>query len=163
VVIASAVPKGNRADWMVEKLSELGVSRFIPLQSERSVVLPAGKGKYERWRRIAEESAKQSRRAGVMQIDELTQLEVLLTPRRGEGAGGVFLSTEPDAPPIASCSSFLVHPSAFLFIGPEGGWSPDEIARMKSANLTATKLTGTILRVETAAVVAAAIVMIERT
>src|SRR3954468_15312277 len=45
IIIASAVPKGDRADWMIEKLSEIGVSRFIPLITARSVVLPVGKNK----------------------------------------------------------------------------------------------------------------------
>ena len=70
LIVASAVPKGDRADWMIEKLSELGVSLFIPLQTKRSVVHPTGSGKRDGWVRIATESAKQSRRAGVMQIDE---------------------------------------------------------------------------------------------
>jgi 16S rRNA (uracil1498-N3)-methyltransferase len=78
LIVASAVPKGDRADWMIEKLSELGVSRFIPLQTERSVVHPTGSGKRDRWARIATESAKQSRRAGVMQIDDLTTVDKLL-------------------------------------------------------------------------------------
>src|SRR5687767_15989799 len=70
--IAAAVPKGDRADWMVEKLSELGVEEFIPLASARSVVLPEGRNKRERWVRIATEAAKQSRRGGVMRVGELT-------------------------------------------------------------------------------------------
>src|SRR5262249_23122136 len=72
LTVAAAVPKGDRADWMVEKLSEIGVDRFIPLAAERSVVLPAGKSKHQRWERLAVESAKQSRRNGVMKIDPLT-------------------------------------------------------------------------------------------
>src|SRR5439155_11117754 len=56
LTVAAAVPKGERADWMVEKLSELGVDRFIPLVTARSVVLPAGKNKTSRWTRIAVES-----------------------------------------------------------------------------------------------------------
>src|SRR6202011_2416558 len=73
--VASAVPKGERADWMVEKLSELGAAAFIPLIAARSVVLPEGRNKRERWVRIATESAKQSHRPGVMRIDELSPLE----------------------------------------------------------------------------------------
>jgi len=68
LTVASAVPKGERADWMVEKLSELGVAAFVPLATARSVVLPEGRNKRQRWARIATEAAKQSRRAGVMQI-----------------------------------------------------------------------------------------------
>src|SRR5690349_22937888 len=56
--VAAAIPKGERADWMVEKLSELGTARFIPLIAERSVVVPEGRNKQQRWARIATESAK---------------------------------------------------------------------------------------------------------
>jgi 16S rRNA (uracil1498-N3)-methyltransferase len=166
IIIASAVPKGDRADWMIEKLSELGVSRFIPLATARSIVLPTGQNKRDRWIRIATESAKQSRRAGVMQIDELTPVEKAVEGQRAEGRGqniensaAIYLSTAPDAIPIASALSALCPlPSALLFIGPEGGWTPDEISLFESHHLTGVKLTATILRVETAAVAAAAVV-----
>src|SRR5438552_8556851 len=79
LTIASAVPKGARADWMIEKLSELGVAHFVPLITARSVVHPEGKNKLERWRRLAEESAKQSHRTGVMRIAPLTPLPNVLT------------------------------------------------------------------------------------
>src|SRR5882672_3477523 len=58
--VAAAVPKGSRGDWMVEKLSELGASGFVPLIAERSVVKAEGKNKLARWERIAGEAAKQS-------------------------------------------------------------------------------------------------------
>jgi 16S rRNA (uracil1498-N3)-methyltransferase len=139
---------------MIEKLSELGVSRFIPLATARSVVLPTGQNKRDRWVRIATESAKQSRRTGVMQIDELTPLSKVVD-LRAEGQMVFYLSTAASA---TSISSFSLHPSALLLIGPEGGWTPDEIALFESHHLTGVKLTATILRVETAAVAAAAVV-----
>jgi 16S rRNA (uracil1498-N3)-methyltransferase len=171
IIIASAVPKGDRADWMIEKLSELGVARFVPLQTARSVVHPKGQSKLERWRRIATESSKQSRRAGVMRIDELTRLEDALgaaqatsdaaeSPAQSglDRRGALYLSTAPDAVPILSASSFIVPRSSLvLFIGPEGGWTDEELARFTSAGLTGVKLTATILRVETAAVAAAVV------
>jgi 16S rRNA (uracil1498-N3)-methyltransferase len=155
VTVASAVPKGDRADWMVEKLTELGVARFIPLITERSVVLPAGRNKIERWERIAVEAAKQSRRSGVMAIAALTPLEEAI---RSIQAGWYF-STAAGA--IASKKAVLDHPAMeyTLLIGPEGGWSPVEIDRMNRAGLTAVALTATVLRVETAAVVAAGMVL----
>ncbi len=87
LTVAAAVPKGDRADWMVEKLSELGVARFVPLAAARSVVLPGGRNKVERWERLAVESAKQCRRAGVMAIDPVTP--VAAVHRRGRGVGAV--------------------------------------------------------------------------
>src|SRR6266545_3283098 len=94
LTIASAVPKGERSDWMIEKLSELGVDRFVPLMTERSVVHPEGKNKFERWKRIASEAAKQSRRVGVMRIDSLASITSLLA---AESAAAYYLSLEGQA------------------------------------------------------------------
>jgi 16S rRNA (uracil1498-N3)-methyltransferase len=149
LTIAAAIPKGERADWMIEKLSELGVARFIPLATERSVVLPEGRNKRDRWVRIATESAKQSRRAGVMQIDELTQLKevVARAPRPCS-----YLSPE------ASAGIASVQPLTLL-IGPEGGWTDAEIQLFAQSQIQPLKLTQTILRIETAAIAAAAVVL----
>jgi 16S rRNA (uracil1498-N3)-methyltransferase len=152
LTIASAVPKGERADWMIEKLSELGVSHFIPLATQRSVVLPGGTNKRQRWERLAVESAKQSHRQGVMQIGDLTPLATAMT-------SGWYLSPEPRALPIIQSLAELKTPSLRLFIGPEGGWTDAERAAFGTAGLTPVRLTDTILRIETAAVAAAAVVM----
>lgn len=154
LTIASAVPKGARADWMVEKLSELGVARFIPLQTERSVVHPEGKGKLDRWQRVAEESAKQSHRTGVMQISPLTTLHKLIDTLPTTLAAAC-LSTAPGAIPI---SRWLGNCALCLLIGPEGGWSPAELSHFETRRLTPLTLGATILRVETAAIAAAAVV-----
>lgn len=154
LTIASAVPKGARGDWMIEKLSELGVARFVPLITARSVVHPEGRSKIERWQRLAAESAKQSHRTGVMQIEPLTALKEVLEHR---SATTGFLSTAAGALPLSS----ILHPPTpplALLVGPEGGWSPEEIARFAERHLTPITLGGTILRVETAAIAAAAVV-----
>jgi 16S rRNA (uracil1498-N3)-methyltransferase len=160
--IASAVPKGERADWMVEKLSELGAESFIPLATARSVVLPEGKNKRDRWTRIAIESAKQSRRPGVMRIEPLTSLADAVKVAAARPPAGVSrgwcLSTGELAVPIAAAARVYPGRCMTLFIGPEGGWMLDELSQMSAAGLTQVRLTGTILRVETAAVAAGAVV-----
>ena len=93
ITVAAAVPKGDRADWMVEKLSELGVSRFVPLATARSVVLPEGRNKRERWSRIASESAKQSRRRGVMRIEELTKFSDAMTQAASSASASATTTT----------------------------------------------------------------------
>jgi 16S rRNA (uracil1498-N3)-methyltransferase len=153
IIVASAVPKGDRADWMVEKLSEIGVSAWVPLRTERSVVHPDGKSKYDRWRRIAEESAKQSRRPGVMDVRQLVPLDRFVGSIDPKLA--LVLSTIDMTPISTQLSS---RQSVVLLIGPEGGWSEAEETKMRSAGLTPVALTRTILRVETAAVVAAGVV-----
>jgi 16S rRNA (uracil1498-N3)-methyltransferase len=165
--VAAAVPKGERADWMVEKLSELGCTVFIPLATARSVVLPEGRNKRDRWSRIAAESAKQSRRRGVMRIEELTLLAGLLQRVADAGTAlpdgpprGWFLSTDRSAVPARAAIDAGFSNPFFLAIGPEGGWTPEEQGILSAAGLTPVGLTPTILRVETAAVAAAAIVAI---
>lgn len=160
LIVAAAVPKGERADWMIEKLSELGVATFIPLAAARSVVLPEGKNKRERWMRIATEAAKQSRRSGVMRIGELTSLQDVI---RSIGAAthqvGWYFSTGIDARSVITAVAKLQGVRSIVaLIGPEGGWTDDELAAFASAGVTAVRLTDTVLRVETAAVAAAAVI-----
>ena len=153
-IIASAVPKGSRVDWMIEKLSELGAAAFIPLRTDRSVVLPEGQGKRQRWQRLAAEAAKQSRRTGVMRIDDLTDLRELLS-RAGPAC---YLSTTAGARGILDLLPALRSsgtPSLTFLIGPEGGWTDAERTVLDAAGVTALTLGPTILRVETAAVAAA--------
>ena len=157
LTVAAAVPKGDRAEWMIEKLSELGVERFIPLAAARSVVLPEGRNKRERWTRLATESAKQSRRRGVMRIDELTKLDDAL--REATSAGACWhLATIGEASPVLELLASTPPPSLTAFVGPEGGWTEEEAARFVESGSRGVRLTASILRVETAAVAIAAIV-----
>lgn len=158
ITIAAALPKGDRADWMVEKLSELGVEHFIPLKTDRGVVSPAGKNKFDRWRRIAIESAKQSHRGAVMRIDSVAALEMFLDST--SQAEPIVLATECAAAPFTTILQSWItrgESQTCVLIGPEGGWSQRELERFARGSLTHAILTPTILRVETAAVAAAAV------
>lgn len=159
VTVAAAVPKGDRADWMVEKLSELGVATFIPLAAARSVVLPEGQGKRQRWERIATESAKQSRRAGVMRIEPLTRVDSLLAGDKPDATARWCLATELPGVPITQAANQLSnYRELTAFIGPEGGWAPDELRKFAAASLAIIKLGSTILRVETASIAVASVI-----
>jgi 16S rRNA (uracil1498-N3)-methyltransferase len=159
LTVAAAVPKGDRADWMVEKLSELGVAEFVPVAAARSVVLPEGRGKRERWMRIATEAAKQSRRAGVMRITELTRLDEAIRRATGGGAAWFLSTEEPHATPIGDAVERVPTGRGLTaFIGPEGGWTSQERERFAAAGVVPVRLTPTVLRVETAAVTVAAVV-----
>ena len=158
VVLAGAVPKANRADWLIEKLSELGVDEYIPLAAARSVVVPEGKNKLERWERLAVEAAKQSHRPGVMKIGEVTPFGIALRNALSNGMAWC-LSTSPEARPILT-QALDAPPTGklTLFIGPEGDWSPEEIEGFTSVHVPQISLGPIILRVETAAMTAAAVV-----
>lgn len=150
ITVACAVPKGERADWMVGKLAELGVARFVPLRTARSVVHPEGEGKLDRWRRLAVEAAKQSGQPRPMRIDALTSLsDCLAACAAGRGA---FADASGAARAIDPALAGVVEA---VLIGPEGGWTEQERGHMAQAGLIPLRLTATILRVETAAVVAA--------
>ena len=150
IVVASAVPKADRADWLVEKLCELGVARWVPLRTARSVVHPEGR-KTERWERIAIEAAKQSRRIGVMTIAPLTSVGDFLATV--EPATTAVLSTRKEATPLATVAATT------LLVGPEGGWTDDELATFATRGIAAATLGATVLRIETAAIVGAGLAL----
>jgi 16S rRNA (uracil1498-N3)-methyltransferase len=159
LTIAAAVPKGERVDWMVEKLTELGVQRWIPLTSVRSTVDPRG-SKLERLRQTALAACKQSRCPYLMEIGSVQSAASLWTDRSSEqrwlahpGGPMLFESTAESA----SLPDRLV-----IAIGPEGGWTDEEVASATAAGWSATSLGSTILRIETAAMAAAAAIRLTR-
>ena len=154
LVIASAIPKGPLADQMVVQLSQLGVDRLIPLRTQRSIVEP-NPVRLVRFGRTVIESAKQSRRAHAMQVAATTSLEVVLEqvhPVRLIAHGGA-------AGPVQGLA-FELHraASALVLVGPEGGFTDDEVAMAERAACRRWRLGPHILRIETAAVAAAAVV-----
>lgn len=145
VTLVCAFPRGNRGDWIVEKATELGVARLVPLAAGRAVLRP-GDGRLERWQRIAIEAAEQCGRAVVPAIGG----------QPPENAR--VLIAHPGASP--SIRSALVAatapPAVALFVGPEGGWDRAELTALLDAGGTAVSLGVRTLRVETAAIVAVA-------
>jgi 16S rRNA (uracil1498-N3)-methyltransferase len=152
--IAVATPKGDRADWLVEKITEIGAAGLIWLQTQRSVVTPKpGSKKFERWARIADAAARQSRRVRVPQIEgplslkELCNMDfdhrLVASPIRGEHA----------VPKTA------LQGRSVVVIGPEGGFTDDELEQMKNSGYNLLWLSPHILRTETAAIAAAAVLI----
>ncbi len=156
IIIAAAAPKGPRAEAMIEQMSQIGVSRWIPLVTERSVVEPRDK-RIARWRSATVvESTKQCGRAWLMEIDEPTamgkclmrsdQPRLLLADadgRRCRAALGELDSARP----------------ILLLVGPEGGFSDAEREAIAAAGGTPISLGPHILRSETAAAVGAAAIV----
>jgi 16S rRNA (uracil1498-N3)-methyltransferase len=157
LTLATAVPKGDRAEWLIEQASQLNVTTIQWLDADRSVVRPKDSGgKMDKWKRLAIESAKQCGRTHVMKIEPMRTLDELL-----QSAAGIStrlwleprstLAVQAAIPPIAT--------TIIAFIGPEGGWSERELQLAAAQpNLAAVHLTPTVLRVETASAALAAIV-----
>jgi 16S rRNA (uracil1498-N3)-methyltransferase len=151
VEVAAPLPKGDRAQFLVEKLTELGVTAFVPLQSARSVVHPR-ETKLDRLQRHVIEASKQCGRNVLLDIRPLTAYlrggdlpatRVVAHPWRGEGA----------ARPVVRQAADVA-----LAVGPEGGFTEEEIAAAETAGWQTLDLGPRILRVETAALVLATIV-----
>ena len=153
IVIGSAVPKGSRSDAMVDQLSQVGVSRLILLRSERGVVVDPRPGRLEKFRRRAIESAKQCRRAWIMEVDGPRDLASLLDE---PNIVGVILEPGPLVkPPWSPPPSWHAAAQLLALVGPEGGWSPTELAAAQAAGFVPWSVGPHVMRIETAAVAAA--------
>ena len=148
VFLYQAVPKGGRMDLVVEKTTEVGVTGIVPLFTERGVVKPRD-GKVERWRRLAAAAARQSLRLRVPEVLEPVHFSEAV---RRIGGDGILLHNAPDLDPLEAVVSSPVS----LFIGPEGGWSEEEMRLAEEAGLTRAQLGPYRLRSETAGMVAVA-------
>lgn len=160
LTIATAVPKGDRFSWLIEKLTELGVHRVIPLITQRSIVDP-GQGKLDKVRRTIVEASKQCGRAKLMDLTEPQKWSHLI---QHEFAGQQVLMAHPTGqnfdwvPSEQSTSNEpdLPRPRLVL-IGPEGGFTEQEVTQAVQAGAELIRLGSNILRIETAAVAAAAL------
>jgi len=158
VTLAFAPPRGKRADFLVEKCTELGVCRFIPLLAQRtaSTARRIGEGRLARWRRIATQAAQQCARDSVPDIDApLNVQEALsLAPEYDEtwmaDPGG-------ERPPVSlACSDASM---VLAMVGPEGGFTQSELRAALTAGAASVSLGGNVLRVETACVAVAALLI----
>lgn len=151
VTLYQAIPKGRHMDLVVEKATELGVGRIVPLATERGVVkLSRGHGKVERWRRVVLAAARQSLRLRVPEVGEPVPFAEAAREAR---EGGVMLHAGPDLPPM---EDVVGEGPLGLFVGPEGGWEDGELALAGDAGLRLASLGPFRLRSETAGVVAVA-------
>jgi 16S rRNA (uracil1498-N3)-methyltransferase len=141
VTVAFAVVKGSRPEWAVQKLTEVGVDRIVPLAAARSVVRwSPGSGHLDRLRRVAREAAMQSRRVWLPVVDDVTPFAALAAEP------GAVVAHPGGGPPS------LDRP--LVLVGPEGGWDDAELAEVAVAGVPRLSLGPHILRTETAAVAA---------
>jgi 16S rRNA (uracil1498-N3)-methyltransferase len=159
ITLLLAIFKFDRMEWAIEKCTELGAARIIPVIARRTDShLAAGSMKrVERWRRIALQSAEQSRRSAPTEIDDPQKLADAM---RVSAALKIVLSESENQTLLRD----MVQPDAtdgdiFLAVGPEGGWSDDELQSFQQAGWISASLGNTILRAETAAIAATAVII----
>lgn len=158
VTLLLAIYKFDRMEWALEKLTELGAARVVPVIARRTDagLAKAAAKRVERWRRIAKEAAEQSRR--------LAPPEILVPAKLKDAVATTALTRVVLAESEQSVSLadvVRVHPpgeSLALAVGPEGGWAEDELRLFAEAGWTAASLGERILRAETAAIAAMAVV-----
>lgn len=161
VTLLLSIFKFDRMEWAIEKAVELGCSRILPIIAERTekhLAQAAGK-RVERWRRLALEAAKQSRRSDLPEIGEPARLAATLAAGGPSAPLRILLSeTEDDQPLLRIVQGKAPAEGVNLAVGPEGGWTAAEVALFTGAGWQSATLGSRILRVETAVIAALAIV-----
>jgi len=155
ITVAISIFKFDRMEWAIEKCTELGVSRLIPVIAARTEkhLAQAAPKRVERWCRIAKQAAEQSRSAATPEISNPVKLNDLIAVTSDRRI--VLSETEAEVTLKDALSSQAG--SVVLAFGPEGGWHQGELAKFKEANWIAASLGPRVLRTETAVISAVAL------
>jgi len=152
LTLLQCVPRGDRMDWIVQKATELGVARIVPLASERSLVRLDGKqaqSKAAHWRRVAAGACEQCGRNRLPVVESPQPLVAYLGAAL---ASGSRLLLEPDG--ARGAWSWRGGAAIEIAIGPEGGFTREELEAFRITGFVGVRLGPRILRVETAAIAA---------
>jgi 16S rRNA (uracil1498-N3)-methyltransferase len=167
ITLAQAIPKAKKMDIIIKTAAELGTDRIIPFDSARSVVhitQEKSSSKVSRWQKIAMEAARSSHSSYITQVSEVSSFSDMLTLALKDALKLIFWEEECQKTVkdvlqdkrISDTKDFLV------VVGPEGGFSKDEIAKAKESGLVSVSLGRQILKVETAAAAILSIIQYEK-
>ena len=156
ITVVQSLAKGEKLEQVIQHGTEIGVSRFLLVQTERSVMRLEKEretARMERWRRIAKEAAEQAHRAKVPAVDGIMSLPEALQ----QVAGASILTLHPDGAALSlaewlRCGS--LNAGVAVIVGPEGGLTNDEVLLCQKHGATTVSLMPRVLRTETAALVA---------
>lgn len=164
VTLLLAIFKFDRMEWLLEKATELGVERLIPIVARRSEkhMVQAAPARIERWRRIVHEAAKQSRRSDVPLVEDILPLATAARMKAAEPGVNLLLTEQERTTTLYAAlqpaTAAIGSPHIHLALGPEGGWTPEEETSFSAEKWQPVTLGPRILRAETAGVSAVAIV-----
>jgi 16S rRNA (uracil1498-N3)-methyltransferase len=163
VSLLLAIFKFDRMEWAIEKCTELGVSRIVPVIARRTDahLAAAAVKRAERWRRLAMQASEQSRRAAPPEIAAPVKLQEALS--QITSLSRFVLAESEQQTLLRDILASAGGGEICLAIGPEGGWTDDELQLFQKSGWTSASLGSTILRAETAAIAAAAITISELT
>jgi len=145
IILATAIAKGDRQATMLDMATQLGISAWQPLACHRSVSKP-GKNSYERWQRVCLEACKQSGAAWLPELLPAAKPEDVAKAACAEGREVLLAHPDGEAMNVTSKNEIL------LMVGPEGGFTEDEVKRIVAAGARKIRLGQNILRIEAAAV-----------
>ena len=166
VTLLLSVFKFDRMEWIIEKATELGAERFIPMTARRSEkhLVQAAPARVERWRRVAREAAKQSRRSDVPVVEDVVSLKSAVHIRAAQPGLSLLLAEQERSTTLyaamqaGAAATHLEKPAVHLAVGPEGGWTAEEEALFAAEGWQAVSLGPRILRAETAGITAMAVI-----
>ena len=158
LTLLTALIKFDRLEWILEKATELGVERILPVDAARSEkgLMDASRKRSERWQRIAREASQQSRRVSAPEILPAVRFTQCL----GEAADYRYFLEEGAAPPVLQIAppDRKASDHVALLLGPEGGWTGEERSQAAAAGWQPVSLGPLVLRAETAAAAALAVI-----
>jgi 16S rRNA (uracil1498-N3)-methyltransferase len=161
ISLLMAIFKFDRMEWAIEKCTELGAARIIPVIARRTDahLARAAGARVERWRRIAKQASEQSRRTVPPDVDVPFKLSE--AAKLTAGTRIVLAESEKKILLKEALASHLPTEEVLLALGPEGGWSEDELSLFSKTGWVSASLGDTILRAETAAIAATSIAFAE--
>lgn len=159
ISLYTAIPKGERFDWLIEKASEIGISKIAPVIYSRSVVKELSDNKIERYKKISISASSQSWRADIMPIEKPVKFDEVIEKICDEKNTLNVLpwESEEEKSILSLLNENKDIKNINIFIGPEGGFDKTEIDVALKNNFKTVTLGKNILRVETAAIVASSI------
>jgi 16S rRNA (uracil1498-N3)-methyltransferase len=157
ITLAQAVCRQERMDLLIEKATEIGVSSIVPIQTERGLIkisgVSKGESKTQRWRRIAVASMKQSLRTVLPEIENITTFQNLLSRIKSYDLS-LIASLEKGSKSIKDCYELKRKGrKILLLVGPEAGFTPEELSKAKLQGAIPITLGARRLRTETAGIV----------
>ena len=163
ITLYQSILKRDKFELVLQKGTEIGISRFVPVVTERSLAQHVKDNKYDRWQRILTEAAEQAERGIIPELAEACSFAEALAMAQTADIALIAWAREKEARLPSYLSLLKQQPTSrvALFTGPEGGFSPAEIAQAQQANVHPITLGPRILRTETAAMVAAAFILYE--
>jgi len=158
-----ALTQREKFELILQKCTEVGVASFTPIVTSRSLVqkVVEMEGKNLRWQKIIQEAAEQSHRGIIPLLNPAINYHQLMTKKMNAGVSGLFFWEEENLLDLKTVLTEISNQEINLVIGPEGGFTPEEAGLAKEAGYVSVSLGKRILRVETAAITASALVLFQ--